>query len=44
MLESILIKQVDIVFLDRILKGDILVKNGKIAKIEASISEDAELV
>ena len=44
MVESTLIKNVDIVFLDQILKGDILIKDGKIAKIAASLSDNAEVV
>jgi dihydroorotase len=41
---STLIKNVDIVFLDQILSGDILIKDGKIAKIAASLSDNAEVI
>lgn len=44
MIESTLIKNVDIVFLDQILKGDILIKDGKISKIASSLSDSAEVV
>ena len=44
MVESTLIKNVDIVFLDQLLKGDILIKDGKIAKIASSLSDNAEVV
>ena len=44
MIESILFKSLDIVFPEQVLEGDVLVQDGVIKKIDASLSDDAELV
>jgi dihydroorotase len=44
MIDSILFKNINIIFPDEIKQGDVFIKDGKIAAIGASLSEKAELV